>query len=242
MSTSTESRVRHVIADLRTAATMPRVDVVASRGDPAEEEVLEFFRRPHPRFRIVGNKAVGAALLPLEAFDDVEAYLADLRYARRRVRRARRLGYAVAPFDPNERRSELLAIHRSLPERQGQPIDASYLDPAASYETGAHMEYLGVLLDDVLVAYGQLWYAGEIVGMNRIMGHGDHLDNGVMFLLMAGVVEHVKTTRPGIRYVFYDMFFGAGEGLREFKTRLGFRPHYVHWKRGPRQSDADADG
>jgi hypothetical protein len=85
-------------------------------------------------------------------------------------------------------------------------------------------------------------YAGEIVGMNRIMGHGDHLDNGVMFLLMAGVVEHVKATRPGIRYVFYDMFFGAGEGLREFKTRLGFRPHYVHWKRGPRQSDGDTDG
>jgi hypothetical protein len=242
MSTSTESRVRHVIADLRTAAAMPRVDVIASRGDPAEEEVLEFFRRPHPRFRIVRNKAVGAALLPLDEFDDVEAYLADLRYARRRVRRARRLGYTVAPFDPNERRPELLTIHRSLPERQGQPIDASYLDPAAVYETGAHMEYLGVFLDDVLVAYGHLLYAGDIVGMNRIMGHGDHLENGVMFLLMAGVVEHVKATRPAIRYVFYDMFFGAGEGLREFKTRLGFRPHYVHWKRGPRRSDGDAAG
>ena len=242
MSASTESRVRHVISDLRTAAKMPRVDIVASRGDPAEDEVLEFFSRPHPRYRIVGNKAVGAALLPLDEFDDVEAYLADLRYARRRVRRAQRLGYVVAPFDPNERRSELLTIHRSLPERQGQPIDASYLDPAAVYETGPHLEYLGVLLDDALVAYGQLWYAGEIVGMNRIMGHGDHLDDGVMFLLMAGVVKHVKTTRPDIRYVFYDMFFGAGEGLREFKTRLGFRPHYVHWKRRPRQSDGDPDG
>jgi hypothetical protein len=242
MTTSAESRVRHVIADLRTAATMPRVHVVASHGDPAEEEVLEFFRRPHPRYRIVGNKAVGAALLPLDEFDDVDAYLVNLRYARRRVRRARRLGYTIAPFDPEERRSELLAIHRSLPERQGQPVDAAYLDPAAVYETGPHMEYLGVFLDDVLAAYGHLWYAGEIVGMNRIMGHGDHLDDGVMFLLMAGVVEHVKATHPDTHYVFYDMFFGAGEGLREFKTRLGFRPHYVHWTRAPRQPDGHTDG
>jgi hypothetical protein len=240
MTTSTDSRVRHVLADLRTAAKMPRVDVVASHGEPAEEEVLRFFSRPHPRFRIVANKAVGAALLPLDEFDDVEAYLASLRSTRKRVRRARRLGYAVAPFDPNERRSELLTIHQSLPERQGQPVEAAYLDPAAVYRTGPHMDYLGVFLDDALVAYAHLWYAGEIVGMNRIMGHGDHLDNGVMFLLMAGIVEHVKTTRPDIRYVFYDMFFGAADGLREFKTRLGFRPHYVHWKRGRRQADGHA--
>jgi hypothetical protein len=242
MSPSAESRVRHVISDLRTAAKMPRVDVVASHGEPAEEEVLRFFSRPHPRYRIVGNKAVGAALLPLDEFDDVEGYLANLRYARRRVRRARRLGYVVDRFDPGDRRSELLAIHRSLPERQGQPIDAAYLDPTAEYETGPHMDYLGVFSDGTLVAYSHLWYAGEIVGMNRVMGHGDHLDNGVMFLLMAGIVEHVKTTRSDIHYVFYDMFFGAAEGLREFKTHLGFRPHYVHWKRGTRQPDRRTDG
>jgi hypothetical protein len=242
MTSSVESRVRHVIADLRTAAKMPRVDVVASRGDPAEEEVLRFFSRPHPRYRVVANKAVGAALLPLDEFDDVEAYLANLRYARRRVRRAARLGYAVDPFDPDGRRSELLAIHTSLPQRQGKPIGAAYLDPAATYETGSHMDYLGVFHGGTLIAYSHLWYAGEIVGMNRVMGHGDHLDNGVMFLLMAGIVEHVKATRPDIRYVFYDMFFGAGEGLREFKTRLGFRPHYVHWKRARTQPGSPADG
>jgi hypothetical protein len=241
MSTSTQSRVSHVIADLRTAAKMPRVDIVASRGEPAEEEVLRFFSRPHPRYRIVGNKTFGAALLPLDDFEDVEAYLADLRYARRRVRRAARLGYAVHPFEPEERRSELLAIHTSLPQRQGRPIDDAYLDPAAQYETGPFMEYLGVFQDDALVAYSHLWYAGEIVGMNRVMGHGDHLANGVMFLLMAGIVEHVKGTRPDIHYVFYDMFFGAAEGLREFKTHLGFRPHHVRWTRGHKPgSPADA--
>jgi hypothetical protein len=35
VSTSTESRVRNAIADRPTAVKMPRVDVVASRGEPA---------------------------------------------------------------------------------------------------------------------------------------------------------------------------------------------------------------
>ena len=216
---------------------MPRIAVIASRGEPTEEQVLRFFSRPHPRYRIVASKAVGAALLPLNEYDDVDSYLASLRTTRKRAARARRLGYTVGTFDPEERRSELLAIHESLPERQGQAIEAAYLDPAAVYDRGPHVEYLGVFRDGILVAYSQLRYAGEIVGLNRVMGHGDHLDNGIMFLLMAGIVEHVKTNRPDIHYVFYDMFFGASQGLRAFKTHLGFRPHYVRWKRDPAPLD-----
>jgi hypothetical protein len=233
-------RVRRLAGDLRTMARMPRVQVIASRGEATEEEVLRFFSRPHPRYRVVANKAVGAALLPLDEFDDIDGYLGALRYARRRVRRARRLGYTFGAFDPDEQRSELLAIHTSLPERQGQAIGAAYLDPAAVYDKGPHIEYFGVFRDGILVAYIQLRYAGEIVGLNRVMGHGDHLDDGIMFLLMAGVVEHVKAMRPDVHYVFYDMFFGASEGLRAFKTHLGFRPHYVRWKREPAAPDRSA--
>jgi hypothetical protein len=209
------------------------VDVVASRGAASEDEVLAYLGGPHPRYKVVGNKVLGAALLPLDEFDDVDAYLADRRYLRRRVRRAAKLGYAIALFRMAERRAELLDIHQSLPERQGRPIDASYLDPENLREARDGVECLGVFRDGVLVAYCELLYAGEVVTMRRLMGHGDHLDEGVMFRLMAGIVEHVKSTHPEIRYVFYDMFFGAADGLRYFKTQLGFRPHYVRWKREP---------
>jgi hypothetical protein len=238
---TTLPRPPRLLADVRTAVTMPRLDVVASRGEPPEDEILRFLRRPHPRYRIVGSKVVGAALLRLDGFDDVEGYLGPLRSTRKRVRRATRLGYTVGLFDPNDRRSELLAIHTSLPERQGEPIDPSYLDPGAVYATGPFVEYVGVFRDDALVAYSELRYAGEIVGMNRVMGHGDHLADSIMFLLMAGIVGHVKEAHVETRYVFYDMFFGAGDGLREFKTRVGFRPYYVHWKRAPQHPGETAD-
>jgi hypothetical protein len=224
-------RVQRVLDDLRTLVTMPRVEVVASRGGAVEDELWRDFNRPHPRFKVVARKAVGAELLPLDELASAEEYLERLRYARRRVRRASRLGYTVALFDPSERRADLLAIHASLPERQGRPIDAEYLDPAANSPTGPDYAYVGVLRDGTIVAYSRVRYAGDIAGMDRVMGHGDHLAAGVMFLLVAGIVEHVKEVRPQMRYIYYDMFFGAGEGLREFKTRAGFTPHYVRWKR-----------
>ena len=65
------------------------------------------------------------------------------------------------------------------------------------------------------------------------MGHGNYLADGIMFLLIASIVEHVKTVRSDTRYLYFDMFFGAGDGLRAFKTSAGFRPHYVHWRRAP---------
>ena len=89
-------RPPRLLADLRTAVTMPRVDVVASRGEPAEDEILRFLRRPHPRYRIVGNKVVGAALLPLDEFDDLDGYLAPLRYAESEGWLARRVGHERA--------------------------------------------------------------------------------------------------------------------------------------------------
>jgi hypothetical protein len=225
--------IRGVLDDMRTAAAMPRVRIVLSRGRPHEEALLRSFRRPHPRYKLVRSKAVGVALLPLDDLADVDAYLATRRTARKRVRRAERLGYTTGVFEPNERRDELLEIHSSIPERQGRPIDAEYLDPDAVHKTGPHLEYMGVFSGDRLVAYSALYYAGDIVGMMRVMGHGEHLDNGVMFLLSAGIVGHVKATHPETRYVFYDTFFGAGAGLRWFKEHLGFRPYYVRWTREP---------
>jgi hypothetical protein len=220
--------VRRLLDDLRTVATMPRVQIVLSRGSPDEEEELRRFRRRHPRLKIVGSKALGAALMPLDEFADADEYVARMRYLRRRVNRSRKLGYSLGLFDADDRRADLLAIHASLPERQGRPIDAPYLDPDDVARSEPNVDYLGVWRDD-------------IAGMGRVMGHGDALDDGVMFLLMAGIIDHVKATQAQARYLFYDTFFGASEGLRTFKRNAGFRPYFVRWKRVAAQPVSLAD-
>jgi hypothetical protein len=229
--------VRGVLEDVRTAASMPRVQIVLSRGRSDEESLRREFRRPHPRYKVIRFKTVGVALLPLDDITDADAYLATHSYARRRVRRAARLGYTVGVFNPDDRRAQLLEIHSSIPERQGRPMDPDYLDPHAVYETGPGFEYIGVFRDDVVVGYSKLQYAGDIAAMMRILGHGDHLDDGIMYLLTAEIVAHLKSVRPQARYLYYDTFFGAAAGMRRFKTQLGFRPHYVQWKREPARPD-----
>ena len=109
------TRLRRRFVDVRTALAMPRVDIVASRGAVTEDEMLRALRRPHPRYRVVGRKVVGAALIALEEFEDVDGYLASLKSARQRVRRARRLGYTAGLFDPAQRRAEMFAVNTSLP-------------------------------------------------------------------------------------------------------------------------------
>lgn len=231
MAMVTDLNVRRVLDDVRTAATMPRVQIVLSRGRSDEESLLREFRRPHPRYKVIRYKTVGVALLPLDDITTVDAYLANRRNARRRVRRAVRLGYTVAVFDPDDRRAQLLAIHSSVPERQGRPMDPEYLDPRTVFETGPHIEYLGVFRDDVLVGYSRLQYAGDLAAIMRIIGHGDHLGEGIMYILTAEIVRHVRSVHPRARYLYYDTFFGAAAGLRVFKTNVGFLPHYVRWRR-----------
>ena len=68
--------LRTLLTDVRTAATMPRVDIVLSRGRPHEEELLRQFRRRHPRYKIVRAKSIGVALLPIHNLADYDAYLA----------------------------------------------------------------------------------------------------------------------------------------------------------------------
>ena len=33
----------------------------------------------------------------------------------------------------------------------------------------------------------------------------------------------------GYKYIMYDTFFGASEGLKKFKEKLGYKPYKVRW-------------
>ena len=115
-------RVQRLLDDLQTAMAMPRVDIVVSRGSPAEDRILLELRGR------IGSDVRGRWRCCRSTNSMMSKDLANLRYARRRVKRASRLGHKADLFAPNDRRSELLAIHRSLPERQGRPMAAVYLD------------------------------------------------------------------------------------------------------------------
>lgn len=167
----------------------------------------------------------GASVLPLPpTWDD---WKAGHRTARKRAARAGRLGYRFAEIDRSQYADDIYEINVSLPERQGRPMAAGYLQrhqysPLPAYTCDLHRirEY-GVLAGDRLVAYLVLYRSGELALISQILGHGDTLADDVMYLLGAGAIR-AQFAHGGV--VYYNRHDSGTDGLRYYKERLGFRP------------------
>jgi len=207
---------------------------VAMSGDEECRLLYSSFTRRHPRLRVIQSKRWGVALLAIpERFDD---YFRNPQRAhlRREFNRASRAGLTFVAVDPKTRLEEIFGINRSAETRQGQPMHPHYLDEARVrryFERST--DVFGVTdADGVLRAYVCVRVCGEVACVERILGHADTLNAGVMWVLIAGTIRELaerKRTQGNPRWFMYDMFFGASPGLRQFKQWVGFGPHRVSW-------------
>jgi len=214
---------------------LPNVTIRMS-GDDFGHTIFRTFTRPHPRLKLIQNKRWGAALLSLP--DHFEEYLQGnaKENLRRKRKRCLKRGFKFATIEPLERLGEILDINLSLPERQGRAMDRPYVEMDA---LRAHFErhkrdVYGVLdPGGQLKAYADVVVMGELAMINRLMGHGEELENGIMYLLISEVVRVMsqrKAETGAPIWLHYDTLFGGSAGLRYFKERLGFRPYRVRWK------------
>jgi hypothetical protein len=51
-----------------------------------------------------------------------------------------------------------------------------------------------------------------------------------MYLLITSSISNLIDSNINIKFVMYDTIFGASDGLRLFKKRLGFKPYLVKWR------------
>lgn len=198
---------------------------------------LEVFCSPpctqfaRPLFEQLAEGYEECAVLPLGG---VELWRDVHRTARKRADRAARRGYTFGPVARHERAGEVQAINLSMPERQGRPMSAGYLQPPPTtplpdYQCWRHaVRTYGVEdASGVLVAYLWVYRAGDLALVSQILGHADHLPNEVMYLLVQGVVEAESGPDGGM--LVYNRYDSGGEGLRFFKDRCGFERTQVEW-------------
>ena len=133
----------------------------------------------------------------------------------------------------HRRAAEIQAINLSAPVRQGKPMSEGYRGPVSetplpSYPCARHAVRTYGVEDaaGTLVAYLWLYRSGELALVSQILGHADHLENEVMFLLVQGVVE-AESEYGG--FMVYNRFDSGTDGLRFFKARCGFLPTQVVW-------------
>jgi hypothetical protein len=155
------------------------------------------------------------------------------RTARKRADRAARRGYWFVQVERHARADEIQAINLSMPVRQGRPMSDGYRTPPTSeplpfYPCARHgVHTYGVeTADGTLVAYGWIYRAGDLALVSQILGHVDHLEAEVMYLLVQGIVERESMIGGHLVYNRYD---SGTEGLRFFKDRCGFARTQVEW-------------
>lgn len=161
-------------------------------------------------------------------------YLSQHRTMRKRDLRAARRGYTFSLILREQHVPAVYEINRSLPERQGRPMNASYNDwpvnyesPLPEYECQRHrVRTYGVFLEETLCAYASIYRVGELVNVSTILGHGEHLRNEVMYALLLGVIQEEG---PGGGYMLYSRHDSGTEGLKWFKERFGFAAERVEW-------------
>jgi hypothetical protein len=222
------------VAEALELSRLPGVSIELS-GDERCHQLYEAFTRRHARWRLIQNNKWGVALLKVpeqfgDYFDDAEQ-----AHLRKQVRRASRAGFTVAPLDePTGRLDEIMAIHRSATERQGQPMHPAYFDEATVRRYLERTADVYAVFDDAGVVRGYFCFrmCGPVACGERVLGHADFLGKGIMYLLLTEVVRELsgrrqRSGRPV--WMYFDMFPGASPGMRQFKQWIGCRPYRVSW-------------
>ncbi len=202
-----------------------------SRIDPDRiPEAYRYFTKPHPKYRVIQNKSVGAALIDLQAAVSRDGYLDRIKgknLGAYHARRARARGYFVAEIDRNDFIDEIHAINTSVETRQGRPMERVYLQKVEQFEPQQNFKYFGLLdAQGKLMAYANLGTYGNFCAFSQLIGHRNN--DGIMHLLVVeivcGLIDEGK-----LDYVMYDTFFGARPGLRKFKEIVGFKPYRARY-------------
>ncbi len=212
---------------------MPKVRIELG-NEAADESLFRSFSRRHPRFFIIRNKTIGVGLIDCRRFKSAEDYTASVNGKNSAAyfsRKAVRAGYRFDEIDAMNYSSAIHAIHQSATTRQGIPMTVAYKHEFKDYPRDHRNQYFGIFKENILVAYLWIVRSGEVVIMNRIMGHADHLKDGVMYLLVTAFVEQELNAGRTDQFIMYDTMFGATPGLRMFKERCGFVPTRVNWER-----------
>lgn len=192
--------------------------------------IYEYFTKPHPKYKVFKNKAIGAALIHLRAFGTGEEFIESLRRTGRsgaERKKAMARGHRLREIDRNQLVEAIHQINVSCTLRQGRPMDQAYVEKQLHYEDLANFRYYG-LLDgkDNLVAYCNVGVFGNFALLDRILGMRNR--DGAMYMLVTEIVCRLIEERS-LDYLMYDTLFGAKPGLREFKRRLGFQPYRARY-------------
>lgn len=225
--------------------SLPKLTINLQAGDTSDPHCVSYVDELYPVYtrgmdvQYPGYSRLGTGTSVAVLPDSYDQWFEDVGYyCRRKVRRAQKQGYEFTAINRDDYLADIYEINTSLEERQGREMAERYrrpvkpFGPLPDHQCPRHrLCTYGVLKDGKLVAYAWVYQTGEMFLLSTLLGHGEHMKNGVMFLLIAGVVKDLIES-AGTRYAVYERHWSGTEGLRFFKEQMGFKPYLVTFLRG----------
>lgn len=159
--------------------------------------------------------------------DSYTDYVSQIRSKTRTViHKAERCGYDFKEFNWNDHLEEIFEINTSKEIRQNEPMRGWYKEPVKprqySEEEARYYKYFGGFKDGKLCAYFHCWSCGKFAIGKHIIGHVDHLPNGVMNGLLAWTVK-TCIEQSNLKWITYGSW--QESSLGEFKKHAGFQEY-----------------
>lgn len=197
-------------------------------------ETYRYFTKLH-RLKLFRNKTLGVALVDLSLYLNFEDYYKSINgknsaayYSRKALKRE----YKFIKIERNDYIEDIHEINISSLIRQGHSMSKSYLTKIDQYKNVINYMYFGVVdSNDKLLAYCNIGFYGEFILVVTLLGHKKFLNDGIMYLMMVELNKLMFTNykNSGYKYIMYDTFFGASDGLKKFKEKLGYKAYKVKW-------------
>jgi len=153
------------------------------------------------------------------------------------LRKAEKEEFVCKPFNLLANIENMIEINTSKPIRQGRPMDSFYssedkyrkfykkFKEQSPDACPFHYDVLfGCFSGDKVVGYIRLRRMGNFVQYAQLLGHGDYLKDGIMYLLHFHVMKWIFENTDA-KYLWYSWWNRGKGGVIMWKRKVGFEPY-----------------
>jgi hypothetical protein len=216
---------------------------------PLSQDAVRGFARSDGRRTRARRFSETAAMIDLQSFASFDEWRVGVSQRtsgkyHRSANKARRLGYTSRPVGKDSYAQSLYRLTGSkLRRSKGLVVWAAIAGPRADLVDTKAPEILPTCArhwricwgsfssgadGEQLAAFAMLIRAGDTVWVQRFIGHGAALTDGVtkmlMFDIMAWLLKRDEPATQGVRYLLHGSIEEGAAGLFDWKRYLGFQP------------------
>lgn len=166
------------------------------------------------------------ALLPIPDTFDEYVRGKTKQALRTNVSRAVKNGYFCSYFNGLDYIDDIMEINLSSEIRGGRKMEERYTSCSMvkDFLLGSPVMFGTFTSEGKLVGYIHVLITGTMMATNKILGHADHLDDGIMYFMIAELVKRKIEEKTNVTHVMYASYLSGRShaGYTYFKRKCGF--------------------